>query len=133
MSMTELARPSAQANKWGVAPGDIFYCSWGYDQTNVDYYQVVRVTNSKAEVLPIGSTCVEAHGPGGNRVVPNPFYVREYDVLIDINRGDEKRTKLCTISAGYQGEPSIVLKSGQYWAWKYTGGSNYETDIVYGH
>lgn len=27
-----------------LAIGDILYASWGYDQTNIDYYQVVRMT-----------------------------------------------------------------------------------------
>ena len=33
-----------------VKVGDIFYNSWGYDQTNIDWYQVV-------EVSPTGKTC----------------------------------------------------------------------------
>lgn len=27
--------------------GDILYSSWGYDQTNVDFYQVMRITPKK--------------------------------------------------------------------------------------
>ena len=26
--------------------GDLLYCSWGYDQTNVDWYQVLRVSKA---------------------------------------------------------------------------------------
>lgn len=33
-----------------VQIGDIFYCSWGYDQTNVDFMQVTHVS-------PTGKTC----------------------------------------------------------------------------
>ena len=33
-----------------VKVGDIFYNSWGYDQTNIDWYQVVSVS-------PTGKTC----------------------------------------------------------------------------
>lgn len=29
-----------------VKPGDVFYSSWGYDQTNVDYYAVSRVSST---------------------------------------------------------------------------------------
>ncbi|MBE3118071.1 MAG: hypothetical protein IMZ50_04845 [Candidatus Atribacteria bacterium] len=29
-------------------PGDILYASWGYDQTNIDFYQVVAVPSSKS-------------------------------------------------------------------------------------
>ena len=31
------------SNKYGVKVGDIFESSWGYDQTNVDFFQVVKL------------------------------------------------------------------------------------------
>lgn len=34
--------------------GDIFYTSWGYDQTNVDFYQVVEVKGKQLIVRKIG-------------------------------------------------------------------------------
>ena len=34
-------------------PGDILYNSWGYDQTNVDFYQVVRCTKSSVFIRQI--------------------------------------------------------------------------------
>ena len=37
-------------DKKAVKVGDIFYNSWGYDQTNIDYYEVVRVTKSGKSV-----------------------------------------------------------------------------------
>lgn len=27
-----------------IKEGSIFYSSWGYDQTNIDFYQVVKAT-----------------------------------------------------------------------------------------
>jgi len=30
--------------KHNIKPGDIFYNSWGYEQTNIDFYQVVATT-----------------------------------------------------------------------------------------
>jgi hypothetical protein len=45
--------------------GDIFRNSWGYDQTNVDYYQVVRVTAKYAIVRPISSQPVPGSDRGG--------------------------------------------------------------------
>lgn len=38
------------ANKVAVKAGDIFYNTWGYDQTNVDYYEVIKVTKSGKSV-----------------------------------------------------------------------------------
>jgi len=33
-----------------IAVGDIFYDSWGYDQTNIDWWQVVQITGSGKSV-----------------------------------------------------------------------------------
>ncbi len=30
----------------GIKVGDIFYTSWGYEQTNTEFYQVTRVTEA---------------------------------------------------------------------------------------
>lgn len=38
------------AEKLGVNDGDFFYSSWGYDQTNVDFYRVLEVTKSGKSV-----------------------------------------------------------------------------------
>lgn len=39
-----------------IQVNDVFRCSWGYDQTNVDFYQVIRVISEKTiEVRPIAS------------------------------------------------------------------------------
>ena len=122
--MTTWAPPARTPNKYGVAPGDIFYESWGYDQTNVNFYQVIRVTASKAEILPIGSRVVDG------RVVAEPSYIMPYDVLINVNRSDERKSKLCSIRKGYQGAPRIVLESGRYWADPWDGRSLYETSAA---
>ena len=38
-------------NAEGVHVGDIFYSSWGYDQTNIDFYQVVSLKGKHTLVL----------------------------------------------------------------------------------
>lgn len=44
------------SNKFGVKVGDIFYASWGYDQTNVDFFQVIKLVGKTSvrvrEVYP---------------------------------------------------------------------------------
>jgi hypothetical protein len=44
--MTTMTETQAKA----VKVGDIFYTSWGYDQTNVDFYEVLSVTPSGKSV-----------------------------------------------------------------------------------
>jgi hypothetical protein len=41
-------------------PGDILYNSWGYDQTNVDFYEVVEVKSASTIIIrPIAQTTTE--------------------------------------------------------------------------
>ena len=38
-------------NAHGVRVGDLFYESWGYDQTNVDFYEVVELKGKATAIL----------------------------------------------------------------------------------
>lgn len=43
-------------NETNIQLGSIFYDSWGYDQTNVDFYEVTKVVSAKTvEVMQISS------------------------------------------------------------------------------
>ena len=56
-----LKRRMTMSNK-RVRIGDIFVASWGYDQTNVDWYVVVKKRGKTQIVLhPIGS-CIDQEG-----------------------------------------------------------------------
>lgn len=62
------AKPAAPApaNRYGVVVGDIFAASWGYDQTNVDYFQVVElVGTSSVRVVEVWPEIVEASPVSG--------------------------------------------------------------------
>jgi len=50
--------------------GDIFYNSWGYDQTNIDWYQVVQVspTGKTVKVRPIAGKMKETGFMSGETV-----------------------------------------------------------------
>jgi len=47
-----------------IKTGDIFYNSWGYDQTNIDWYQVVGITKSgkSVKIREIGAQIAGAPG-----------------------------------------------------------------------
>lgn len=66
-------------NRHPYQPGDIFYTSWGYDQTNVEFYEVVAVTPASVKVQQVASKLDES----GRGVVPVPgeFYFGSRDVL----------------------------------------------------
>ena len=66
----------AEAEKGhGLEVGIILTGSWGYDQTNVDFFEVTRVTKKSVWVEQIGSqSATDAGDPDHmtDRVVPNP-------------------------------------------------------------
>jgi hypothetical protein len=49
--------------------GDIFYASWGYDQTNIDFYQIVGLTKKSAKVRKVAQR-VASRVRGSDMVMP---------------------------------------------------------------
>lgn len=65
------AKKQALAKPHGLKVGDVLYASWGYDQTNIDFYQVVEVVSGRS--VKIRAICSEASQEVGfmtNYVVP---------------------------------------------------------------
>lgn len=57
----------------GIKIGDIYYTSWGYDQTNLDFYKVLRrVGKASVEVIKIGSKLDKATSSMAGRYKPDP-------------------------------------------------------------
>ena len=59
MADTETATTERQP----LQVGDVFCASWGYDQTNIDFYEVVKVTATGVRLEAINSRVVQV-GPG---------------------------------------------------------------------
>lgn len=109
----ENAESPKSKNKFGVQIGDIFEAVWGYDQTNVDFFQVVELVGAlSARVRQVYPPCVseEATGPMSADYVysisreilpPAPHSV----FISDQERGDLKRIK------DWNGEPFFKLDS----------------------
>lgn len=53
--------------------GDIVYNSWGYDQTNIDYYQVVKASARSVTMRTISASLSESDGcaPMSGHVTPD--------------------------------------------------------------
>lgn len=95
------APKAAPVNKFGVKVGDIFQATWGYEQTNNDFFQVVELVGTSSvrvrEVyLPLISS--EATGPMAEdrtlQVVREILPAADHSVFIkDQQRGDVKRLK----------------------------------------
>lgn len=64
-------QPKEAINKYGVKIGDLFVTSWGYEQTNVDYFQVVETKGEyMVKIREIGYKTVEAETDMSSYVKP---------------------------------------------------------------
>jgi hypothetical protein len=78
--------------------GDILESSWGYDQTNVDFYQVVKSTASTVTLRKINAKTVAGDGWTG-KVTP---------IKDDFDDAEPLRRK---VKDGWNGEPYVKVKS----------------------
>lgn len=103
----------------GISVGDIFYSSWGYDQTNIDYYEIVDVRGKQVIVREIET---QTMGPDdGPQVKVTPAKGRY--------KGKAMRRKP---RKGYKGQPSIKISDVQT-AYPWDGKPKYQTGWAYGH
>lgn len=58
----------------GLKVGDIMVCSWGYDQTNIDFYEVTDVRGKNVIVREIASEVIAGHGAPQETVMPVPHH-----------------------------------------------------------
>lgn len=65
-------RADLKAEKfWTV--GDVVHTSWGYDQTNVEFYQIVKVKPRSVVVRQVTVNCSDRGQPGGGKMAPRRF------------------------------------------------------------
>lgn len=91
------AKYKAERNKpHNVKVGDIFRCSWGYDQTNIDFFECTKVIGAMIEVRPISQMSEENGFMSGECVPCQGSY-----------KGDPMRKKVKM----WNDEPSIAIYS----------------------
>lgn len=111
---TEAKKPAAKpekVNKYGVKVGDIFSASWGYEQTNVDFFQVVALVGESSvrvrEVRPAMIEDVAVSGMSADRTYKITAEllppVRSSVFIKDQENGDIKRIK-----PGYDKDPELA-------------------------
>jgi len=95
--------------------GDILYSAWGYDQTNVDFYEVTRLAGAKQIEIREIAQKVARRAEGADYVVAVPGRYT----------GPPKRKR---VSPGH----SVRLTSYSH-AYKWDGKPKYQTAWGYGH
>ena len=102
----------ASANH-GVKVGDVFRSSWGYDQTNVDYYQVLSVSNKTATFCKIAQLSENDGFLQGNCVpAPNQFIGKPFKKLIQKSSTESSAyVKIYSFANAYKIEPVAVVSN----------------------
>lgn len=113
-----------QGNKWGVKVGDIFHTSWGYEQTNNDFFQVVEVVGKQSvKVVAVNPEIIDRKGVSGmsedrTYKITSELLPPAKSVFInDTERGDLKRLK----DWGDDQHPCIIVGTSKQIATRVTG------------
>ena len=109
---------AVKKNPHTLEVGDLMYTSWGYDQTNVDFFEVTELHGkTMVTVEAIGSRTVRTEAEwGANYVAPNPT----------IRSGAFTRHR-----AG--ADNTIKINSYSYAHTTFLNNEHYETDGMWGH
>lgn len=111
------ARRATKKNPNTLAIGDVLYTSWGYDQTNVDFYQVVDKPSAHFVVIrKIASESVEQNGSSTHVVALKGSFIDQAG----------KRVKASA-------DNSVKISDGRGHAYQWDGQPKYETAFGYGH
>lgn len=97
----EPKRETEKTNIYGVKVGDIFSASWGYEQTNNNFFQVIALSGKQSvrvrEVHPEIIDCDPVSGMAEDRVykITNELlsYSEKSHFINDQEKGDLKRLK----------------------------------------
>lgn len=81
----EARRAEEKAFKHSYQVGDIFFNSWGYEQTNVDFYQVVAITAKSVKVREIGQQSEETGFMSGRTMAKKDHFISEKVMTKKVN------------------------------------------------
>jgi hypothetical protein len=85
--------------------GDILMASWGYDQTNIDYFLVTKlIGEAMVEIVEIGSMVEDSDMMGG-RSAPDPTRIIGEPLR---RRAVGKRVKVSSCVTAFKEEPKVI-------------------------
>jgi hypothetical protein len=110
----------------GPTVGDILVCSWGYDQTNIDYYQVIKVTKASVRIGKIRSTLTRGQYEDAAMPVRDAF-------VADHPTQPRYNGKMFRVRLGAPGEGYSVKIESYASAYLWDGKPRNQTASGYGH
>ena len=102
-----------------LSVGDILYSDWGYNQTNIDFYQVIKATSAQVVIMKIEKKIVGG-GRGTDSVMPVPGRF--------VSGAKALRRKV----QDYTSSPSVSIHSSAN-AYLWDGRPKQQTSAGYGH
>ena len=108
--MSATIQPAAVANNHPLKLGDILVSSWGYDQTNVDFYQVVRVTRSSVGIRQIKADVSETGFMSGQSVPRVGEFHEAYPKVLTKRPNEHGRVRIASYATAFpwSGKPSFT-------------------------
>lgn len=111
---TETKKPTVKAekvNKYGVKVGDIFYASWGWEQTNVNFFQVIALAGeSSVRVREVWPEMIEDSAV--SPMSSDRTYKLTRDLLPPASRAtfikDQENGDIKRIKPGYDKDPELA-------------------------
>lgn len=139
-----MANTSTTPAAEGIKVGDFFVASWGYEQTNIDFYKVVGLTPKGVKIQAWQSAQIDGKGsPYQDAVIPGDgartvrdhsactsgmdFWERQAAV---VERPAPVETKRLNTAGGWKA--SVKINSFA-WAYKWDGSTQYATAVGFGH
>lgn len=107
-------RKEARKAPTGLKLGDILYTSWGYDQTNVNFYQVVGLSGKQTvQLQEIASTTVE--GAGGPTTYVSAVKDRFITEKVTTHRAVNDRVRINSYASAYLWDGKPKYETGLGW------------------
>lgn len=106
-----------------VKVGDIFTGSWGYDQTNVDFYEVVHLSGKSTAYFRRMGTRAVSHGRTHDNMIPSGPHRWDTDI---------KRVVLKVYQWG-SSPAHVCCTIGHVYCKPWDGQAQYATNSIYGH
>lgn len=90
--------------------GDVLRCSWGYDQTNIDYYEVTRLIGARmVEIRAIGAESVNDGGLAmTGDCVPRPGHYIGAPMRKAVSDYDGQSVRIASYASAHKIEPREV-------------------------
>ena len=130
--MTTQQRAKMTTTTEGIKVGDYFYSSWGYDQTNIDFFEVVAVTAKSVRVRKVYAPCVESNGYQDAVVPGKPVkgaWVKQNGH--EVYDPEAVETKMYRVN-DWSGTKSFTWRSYAN-AYLWDGKAKHQTNSNYGH